>query len=56
LARAHVDQEKKTAAAIEIRNWNEEKRVEGYIHNRQNLEKVVLGEVLVRVVRVQLNP
>jgi hypothetical protein len=54
LAWTHVDQEKETAAAMEIRNCNNQRSGE-YIHNRENLEKVVLGEVLVRVVGMQLS-
>jgi hypothetical protein len=52
LSRAHVDEQEETAAAsisIDLR-WKS--RVN--IHNRQNLEKVVLGKVLVGVVGFEL--
>jgi hypothetical protein len=56
LARTHVDQEKETAAVIDVRASISREEHWRYVHNRQNLEKVVLGKVLVRVVGVQLNP
>src|SRR3954469_643871 len=52
LAGAHVDQEEQTTTGklLELDlAWDWE-----YIHNRQDLEEVVLGKVLVRVVGVQL--
>lgn len=53
MAGAHVDQEDQTATAL-VRfvkyTWI---KVED-LHNGQNLEKVVLGKVLVGVVRMKL--
>lgn len=52
LARAHVDQQEKTAtdksqqALVDLEK--------DYSHNRQDLEKVVLGKVLVGVPGVEL--
>lgn len=52
LSRAHVDQQKETATRLKLARATTHSR-EWHLHNRENLEEVVFGEVLVRVVGVQ---